>query len=142
LLDTQVAVGDHQVTRLGIPYAQLHQELAWCLLVHMVTSGTSSLCQALCIVDFADEAAKRGTSNGAYFVRHQHTSAILWALGCLMAGKLQAMARELVRSSVVGCACDCVHYLECTHRSLDEWTPIAPFSSITRAVCCAQEQGS
>ena len=56
-----------------------------------------------------------------------------------MAGKLQAMARELVRSSVVGCACDCVHYLECTHRSLDEWTPIAPFSSITRAsVLCTR----
>lgn len=43
----------------------------------MTTSETSSLCPALCIDDFADKAAKRGTSNRAYFVRHRPISALL-----------------------------------------------------------------
>lgn len=61
-----VAIVDRQVRGLGMPYAQrvrMQQELAWCPLAQLTHSETSSIRQALSVVDFADKAAKRGTSN-------------------------------------------------------------------------------
>ena len=54
----------------------MDQELAWCPLAQMADSGITSIREALGVVDFTDEVAKRGTSNRTYFVRHRHSSAV------------------------------------------------------------------
>ena len=63
---------------MGISYAELARmdpELSRCLLAHLITSGIDARRQTLCIVDFADNAAKQNRrSTGTRPARQEPTA--------------------------------------------------------------------